>query len=402
MSKYNTDYVVIGAGIVGLSVAMHLSERRPELKIKVLEKENDVSMHQTGHNSGVIHSGIYYKPGSSKAILCLDGQKRLYDFCKKHGIKHERCGKLIVATCEAELPALDMLFERGKENGLNGLRMLSSNEIRELEPHVTALQGIFVESTGIVDYKEVSRKYKEIIELNGGEVCLGYLVREIRPNDSGFVISTNKGDIRSKYLINCAGLHSDSIAKLSGASPKIRIIPFRGEYYKLTAQKEYLVNNLIYPVPDLKFPFLGAHFTRMINGDREVGPTAVLAFKKEGYKLSDFDIKDMVGNFLFIGFWKLCFKYWKIGFKEMRNSFFKSLYTYEVKKLIPEITTADLIETGAGVRAQAVDNNGKLIDDFYFVEQRNALHVLNAPSPAATASLAIGDRIATMVLEYTK
>ncbi len=391
------DVIIVGAGIVGLATGLKLLERKPGLKLLILDKENEVAMHQTGHNSGVIHSGIYYKPGSLKAENCLRGYKMLIDFCDRNNIKYDLCGKVIVATNEKELPLLDNIFKRGVENKLEGIKKISAEEVHKIEPHVNCIAGIWVPQTGIINYKDVSNKYAEIIIESGGEIQLDREVISISNKDI-ISVETNNGSYECSRLINCKGLYSDKVTKMTRPDINLKIIPFRGEYYKISSEKQYLVKNLIYPVPDPEFPFLGVHFTRMIGGGIEAGPNAVLAFKREGYKKTDFSLSDTMDTLAFPGFRKIAMKYWKTGMGEMYRSFSKAAFTKALQKLLPEITENDLVPGGSGVRAQACDVNGNLLDDFMIAEAGNVINVCNAPSPAATSSLSIGDTIAEMVV----
>jgi L-2-hydroxyglutarate oxidase len=393
------DIVIIGGGIVGLATAYQLLSQKPGLQITLLEKEASVAQHQTGNNSGVIHSGIYYKPGSLKALNCIRGYHQLIDFCRDHGVPFELCGKIIVATDTHELPLLENLHTRGLQNGLTGLKKLKAEELKEYEPHVAGIAGIFVPQTGIVDYREVAKQYAEQIQKLGGEIRLSEKVEDIRTTNNGAEVVTTKGTYATKLVINCAGLYSDKIARLTSEQVNVKIIPFRGEYYKLRKEREGLVKNLIYPVPDPNFPFLGVHFTRMMRGGVEAGPNAVLAFRREGYKKSDINLGELSESLLWPGFQKVAFKYWKTGVGEMYRSFSKAAFTRALQKLIPEITQEDLVEGGAGVRAQACDREGGLVDDFMIVEERHAVNVCNAPSPAATSSLAIGETVAGIALK---
>ena len=389
------DIAIIGGGIVGLATAKALVEQT-RAKVVVLEAEDHVAAHQTGHNSGVIHSGLYYKPGSLKAQNCTAGREAMYRFCAERGIKHERCGKIVVATSEAELPALAELERRGTANGLKGLKRLKGPELKDYEPHVAGIAGLHVPETGIVDFPGVTEAYAAIIRERGGEVLLQHPVSGIQHQDGELVLEAGKEVIRAGHLINCAGLQSDRIARMAGSDPGVKIIPFRGEYYELVPAKHALVRNLIYPVPDARFPFLGVHFTRMVKGGVEAGPNAVLAFKREGYTRSSFSGRDMAELMGYSGFWKMAAKYWKTGAGEFHRSFSKAAFVKALQKLMPEIQEPDLVPAGAGVRAQAVDPNGALIDDFRIVEAEKMIHVLNAPSPAATASLSIGESIAAL------
>lgn len=391
------DFAIVGGGIVGLSTGMSLVQRYPNARIVVLEKESRWAFHQTGNNSGVIHSGIYYKPGSFKAKFCREGSRSMVQFCQEHGIDYEVCGKVIVATKTNELLQLENLYKRGLENGLS-VTKISAEEVKEIEPHVRCLAGIQVPTTGIVDYKQVGQKYAELIESQGGELRLNTRVEKISETDKGQVIETNKGTFKTRFLINCAGLHSDRIAKLGQVNPQAKIVPFRGEYYELTPEKRYLVKTLIYPVPNPDFPFLGVHFTRMIDGSVHAGPNAVLSMKREGYKKTDFDLRDFAEVMTYPGFWKLAAKHADEGIQEMIRSFSKAAFVHSLQKLIPEVQASDLIPTHAGVRAQALMNDGKLVDDFLIVKGENSVHVCNAPSPAATSSIEIGNAIAQQVL----
>ena len=392
------DFCVAGGGIVGLSTAMHLLQQRPGAGVIVLEKEAEAGQHQTGNNSGVIHSGLYYKPGSSKAKTCVEGRTRMVEFCREHKIAHDVCGKIVVATEEYELPKLGELFARANANGIKGVEEIGPERLREIEPHVRGIKGLWVPTTGIVDYPGVARKYVELIRKNGGTVQTGCRVLRIVSDAAETVVSTNTGEIRAKTLINCCGLHSDRVAKLAGIKPGARIVPFRGEYYKLKPDRCGLVRNLIYPVPDPRFPFLGVHFTRMILGGVEAGPNAVLAFKREGYTRTSFNLRDTFDTLTYPGFWKLAFKYWRTGIGEIHRSISKAAFVRALQKLLPDIRAEDLEDGGAGVRAQALLPDGALVDDFKIIREGSAVHVLNAPSPAATASLSIGDQIAKMGL----
>ena len=386
------DFAIIGGGIVGLSTALALGRRYPDAKVLVLEKESSWAYHQTGHNSGVIHSGIYYKPGSLKAKLCREGNSLLIEFCQKHGIKYDICGKVIVATESEELPVLENIYQRGLANGLN-VSKISAEEVREIEPHVSCLAGIKVPSSGIVNYKQVGQKYAELVDKGGGELHLNTKVERIVANGQGQVLETTQGAFEVKFAINCAGLFSDRMAKLGGVDPKAKIVPFRGEYYELRPEKRGLVKHLIYPVPNPNFPFLGVHFTRMIDGSIHAGPNAVLSLKREGYRKQDVDLRDMLEVFSYPGFWRLVAKHGLVGAQEIVRSFSKQAFVRSLQKLIPEVQGDDLVSAEAGVRAQALMGDGKLVDDFLLVRGENAVHVCNAPSPAATASLAIGRAI---------
>lgn len=395
----NYDVIVIGGGIVGLATALKLKTSNPFLQVLLIEKETELAKHQTGNNSGVIHSGLYYKPGSLKAKNCIHGYHLLIDFCKENGVPFELCGKIVVATDRQELPLLENLYLRGQQNGLQNLKKLKKEELKEYEPHVNGLEGIFVPQTGIVDYKRVSDKYAEVLKSKGGEINLGEQVIEIQLEKSKAVVITQKQSYSTKLIVNCAGLYSDKVAGMTVKNLNVKIIPFRGEYFKLRKEKEYLVKNLIYPVPDPNFPFLGVHFTRMAKGGVEAGPNAVLAFKREGYKKSDINLSELAETLAWPGFQKVASKYWRTGFGEMYRSFSKAAFTKALQKLIPEIQESDLVEGGAGVRAQACDRNGGLVDDFMILEEMHAINVCNAPSPAATSSLSIGETVAALALK---
>jgi L-2-hydroxyglutarate oxidase len=392
------DITIIGGGIVGTATGVSILKEK-NLKLLLLEAESSLAAHQTGNNSGVIHSGLYYKPGSLKAANCTIGREMMYAFCEKHKIQFDRCGKIVVATSKDEIPALNMLEERGRANGLIGIKRLSASEIKEYEPHASGIDGLFVPQTGIVDYVAVTNKYADLIREKGGEIITNSKLASVKRDGKDFILFTEHDEYKSKFVVNCAGLQSDRIAKMFGVDPKLQIIPFRGEYYKLKKEKQYLVKNLIYPVPDPQFPFLGVHFTRMINGGVEAGPNAVLAFKREGYKKTDFSFQDLLEMKLYPGFWKMAAKYYKMGFQEFRRSFSKDLFVKSLQKLIPEIQYDDIEVGGAGVRAQALERDGKLVDDFRIIEAERMIHVLNAPSPAATASLSIGKTISEMVIK---
>ncbi len=392
------DIIVVGAGIVGLATSLKILEKNNTLKLLLLEKEEKVSKHQTGNNSGVIHSGIYYKPGSMKAINCIRGYQMLIDFCNKNDVEYKICGKVIVAADQKEIPYMEKLIERGLQNGLKGLKKLNYSEVKEIEPFTSSVAGIFVQQTGIIDYKMVSEKYAEIIKHYNSEIKFNQTVSDIKIKTDYCEVITNSNTFTSKIVITCAGLYSDRIAKTTHPELDIRIIPFRGEYYKLKEEKKYLVNTLIYPVPDPNFPFLGVHFTRMIDNKVEAGPNAVLAFKREGYTKTSFDFIDTFETLTWPGFHKIIKKNWKTGLGEYYRSLNKKAFVKALQKMIPEITKDDLVKGGAGVRAQACSKNGGLIDDFFIIEDRRVIHVLNAPSPAATSSLSIGDFIADKAL----
>ncbi|MEK6480673.1 L-2-hydroxyglutarate oxidase [Catalinimonas sp. 4WD22] len=396
------DIVVIGGGIVGLATALKIKEQKPALKLALIDKEQKLAAHQTGHNSGVIHSGIYYKPGSLKAQNCIRGYQMLLDFCDKHEITYDLCGKVIVATCQQEIPQLDKIFERGTQNGLQNLKRISKSELKEYEPHVNGVDAIFVPQTGIIDYKVVANTYAKLIEKLDGSIFSGHKVTDIVSKGSETHVITDKRTFETSLVVNCAGLYSDKIARLTSEKLNLKIIPFRGEYYEIKPERQYLVNNLIYPVPDPNFPFLGVHFTRMIHGGVEAGPNAVLAFQREGYTKSDINLKELAETLSWPGFQKVAMKYWKTGFGEMYRSFSKSAFTKALQKLIPEIKEADLEVAEAGVRAQACDREGGLIDDFLILEEKEAINVCNAPSPAATSSLSIGQTVSELALKRFK
>ncbi len=390
------DVAIVGAGIVGLTTAYEYLKKNPTGKLLLIEKEPKVATHQTGNNSGVIHSGIYYRPGSLKAKNCRFGVKKLLRFCNEYGIKYDLCGKLIIANNKSEIPRLMKLYDRGLKNNIPNIKLLDEDEIKELEPHTIGIKGIHVPSTGIIDYQDVCNACVNTIEQNGGKIQLNSKVIDLVQANDGIVIETTNGSFHSKSIINCAGLYSDRIAKMTEANLGIKIIPFRGEYYKLTPDRTHLVKNLIYPVPNPEFPFLGVHFTRKIDGTVEAGPNAVLAFSREGYTKTDInfiDLFDMVG---YPAFWKLGKRYWKIGSTEMLRSYLKVFFVKALRKLIPEIESNDLIHGGSGVRAQALTKNGKLLDDFFIIRNKKIIHVLNAPSPAATSAFAIADHIVSV------
>ncbi len=395
----NYDCIIIGAGIVGLATAYKIIKQKPHLRIAILDKEDGVAMHQTGHNSGVIHSGIYYKPGSLKAINCINGYNMMLNFCNKNEIKYELCGKLIVAINEKEIIELDKLYERGLNNGLDKIAILNKQQILEKEPNMAGIKAINVPYTGIINYTHVCQKLAELYLHLGGEIFTQHKVENII-NYNGFseIITPQKTFI-SKQYINCAGLYSDKVSAYTQHKIDTRIIPFRGEYYMLKPEKRNLINNLIYPVPDASFPFLGVHFTRMIDGGVEVGPNAVFAFKREGYKISDVDLTELMESLAWPGFQKVMIKYWKTGMGEFYRSFSKAAFTRALQRLVPSVQEDDLLPAQAGVRAQACDRLGGLIDDFKIIEDANAIHILNAPSPAATSSLSIGNTIAGIMIK---
>ena len=389
MNSHSYDIGIIGGGIIGLATAMRLTQEFPDLRVAVLEKEPEIALHQTGHNSGVIHAGIYYAPGSQKANFCSIGGRMLRDFCDERGIEYEMCGKLIVAIDDGEVPRLEELYRRGTANGAEGLEMIGAERLRELEPHAAGVRAIWSPNTGIIDFAEVSRAYATEMLEAGGELISGARVTGISRNGGEVRLETTAGDLSVKHVINCAGLQVDQVARMMGVDVGVRIIPFRGEYYSLKPERDHLVKGLLYPVPDPAMPFLGVHFTRRISGSVEAGPNAVLALKREGYRKTSFDLGDAVGTLTYPGFWRLSFKYWKSGISEQYRSMVKSVFVRSLQTLVPEIRGEDLHQPGAGVRAQAVDRKGQLLQDFSIAETEQAIHVLNAPSPGATASLTI-------------
>ncbi|EAZ83027.1 L-2-hydroxyglutarate oxidase [Algoriphagus machipongonensis] len=394
------DIIIVGGGIVGLATGLKIQQSNPALKIAILEKEDQLAKHQTGNNSGVIHSGLYYKPGSLKATNCINGYHELVKFCEEEKIPFEITGKVVVATKEEQKPLLNNLLERGLQNGLEGTRPISLEELKQYEPHCVGVAAIHVPQTGIVDYFQVALAYGRKIIQQDGEIFLNHKVLSSSNLNGINLIETSKGEFQSKLVINCAGLYSDKVAQMNESEPlDVKIIPFRGEYYKLKEEKEYLVKNLIYPVPDPNFPFLGVHFTRMMKGGVEAGPNAVLAFRREGYKKSQINLSELAESLAWPGFQKVAAKYWKTGFGEMYRSFSKASFTKALQELIPEIQESDLTDGGAGVRAQACDRTGGLLDDFAIRESAHAINVLNAPSPAATSSLSIGGTVAEMALK---
>lgn len=392
------DVVIAGAGIVGLATALQLQRRRPDWKIAVLDKEHAVAMHQSSRNSGVIHSGIYYRPGSLRATNCRRGYQLLLAFCQEHGIPHDICGKVIVAVNQDERSALEQIYQRGIQNGLKGLRKIGAEETREIEPYVQAVEAVWVPQAGIIDYGLLTRKYAQIFEQNGGTLHFGQEVRDIKEQNDGIVVIA-ESIFNTRILVNCTGLYSDKIARLSGMEPNVQILPFRGEFYDLKPEAQHLVRNLIYPVPNPNFPFLGVHFTRMIQGGIEAGPNAVLAFQREGYSRWNVHLKELAETLSYPGFRKIALKYWRDGWAEMQRSYSKNHFVKALKRLIPEISPDDLVPGRSGVRAMACDNDGNLLDDFLVISRPGIVNVCNAPSPAATASLAVGETIAATVLE---
>lgn len=394
------DAVIIGGGIVGLASALALLGRRPGARVVVLEKETKLAAHQTGRNSGVIHAGLYYKPGSLKATTCARGRALLERFCEEHGVPFERCGKVVVATTEAEVPRLDELERRARANGLEGVRRIGVAELREREPHGTCVAALVVPQTGIVDYAEVARAYAAEVVRRGGELRIGARATAIRQSHDGVVVESTAGAVEARVLVACAGLESNRVARQAGLATDLAIVPFRGEYWMLSPERSHLVRHLIYPVPDPAFPFLGVHFTRRIGGGVEAGPNAVLALAREGYTRTSFDARDAWDIARFPGFWRMAAKNWLPGLREQMRSFSRDAFARACAALVPEVTSSNLAPGGAGVRAQALRRDGMLVDDFAVVEGTRMVHVLNAPSPAATASLAIGEDIAERALRW--
>jgi len=396
------DLTIIGGGILGLATALKVTAAHPNIRLLILEKEAGIARHQTGNNSGVIHSGLYYRPGSIKARSCVTGRKELIAFCDENAVPYEICGKVVVATSQEEVPRLEELHRRGLSNGLQNLEIIGPQRLKEIEPHAIGVKGLYVPETGIVDYRKVAQAYADKVRDANGDIRLSQRVVGILDRPDEVVLQTYGGDYRTKYLINCCGLHSDIVAKMMGGASangneeEHRIIPFRGEYYKIAPERQFLVRNLIYPVPDPTFPFLGVHFTRMAKGGVEAGPNAVFAYAREGYRHTDINLGDLWRTVSFKGFWAMTGKYWQTGFGELYRSFSKSAFVHALQKLLPEIRENDLVPGGAGVRAQAVSASGALVDDFVIKQSRNTIHVLNAPSPGATASLAIGQQICEM------
>ena len=389
--------MIVGGGIVGLATGYRLGERFPRARLTILEKENAVGQHQTGHNSGVLHCGLYYQPGSLKARLAVAGIRQMVAFCQENGIRHEVCGKLVVAADDDEVSRLRLLQERGRANGLEGLRWLTRDEIREIEPYAGGVAALHVPQEGIVDYPRVSQTLATRLRERGARVVTRAQVKRITRAGNTWIAETTAGDFESDFLINCAGLHCDRVAALAGEHREMRILPFRGEYYRLKSERQYLVRNLIYPVPDPRFPFLGVHFTRLIGGGVEAGPNAVLAFAREGYRKTDINVRDLFDALSYRGFLRFLKRYPSIAWYELRRSFSRELFCRSLQRLVPEVRKEDLDTGGSGVRAQAISPAGELVQEFCLIARPNALHVLNAPSPAATASLAIGREIATMV-----
>lgn len=391
--RHSFDATIIGGGIVGLATAMKLCGTAPHLRVAVLEKENQVGFHQTGHNSGVIHSGIYYRPGSLKARMCIAGALELIRFCREHDVPYELCGKVVVAVTPEEIPRLNELHRRGTANGVPGMRLMDPLEVQALEPHVHCIRGLHVPTTGIVDFGRVAQAYAQVFQTRGGRLLLGFRLLGVDSKKDRLVLETSRGDIHTKMLINCAGLYSDRIARMAGMDPPCQIVPFRGEYYRIAPHASHRVRNLIYPVPDPRFPFLGVHFTRMIDGKVEAGPNAVLAWAREGYTKNCIAAADLLEILRYKGFWRLARRYWKPAGDEVIRSYSRTRFARALQQLIPTIGPQDLLPGGAGVRAQALGKDGALLDDFVILSRGRMVHVLNAPSPAATSALAIAEHI---------
>jgi (S)-2-hydroxyglutarate dehydrogenase len=396
MTDSRHNVIIVGGGIVGLAVALEITRRFPRLLPLVIEKEDGVGRHQSGHNSGVIHSGVYYKPGSLKARLCVEGARAMIDFCREHGLPQQVCGKVIVATRVEEFPRLEELRRRGEANGLTGLQLIEPEQLRQIEPHASGLRALVVPSTAATDYSAVCGKYADLIRAQGGNILTSTAVTGLRRFPSEVVVETSGPVFSTDYLINCAGLFSDRISRMAGDEPEVMIAPFRGEYYDLIPERSSLVRALIYPVPDPRFPFLGVHFTRRVSGSVDAGPNAVFAFRREGYRRTDFKLKDLASSLAFPGFWRMAAKHWRSGLDEVHRSFSKAAFVRALQQLVPEVREQDLVPSGSGVRAQALRRDGTLVDDFQFVQSEKMLHVLNVPSPAATASLLIGRAIVEM------
>ena len=399
MESSQYDIVIIGGGILGLSTAMQLLERSPQWRVAVVEKEEELATHQTGHNSGVMHSGIYYRPGSHKAQFCVAGLNNMVKFCEENEIEFQQCGKVIVALHESELGRLQDLYERGTANGVPDLEIVGPERLKEIEPHTAGVRALWAPHTGIVDFTKVAAAFANKFQQAGGDIFTGAAVKKITRSTGSVALETTKGTLQAKYLINCAGLYADKVASMTGENVGVRIIPFRGEYYTLRQESHHLVSGLIYPVPDPQFPFLGVHFTRNIKGHVEAGPNAVMALRREGYRKRDFSLGDSLGNLAYPGFWKMALKYWKIGMGEVYRSYSRRVFLRDLQRLLPEIQNSDLASGGSGVRAQAVARDGSLLDDFSIIQSGDAIHVLNAPSPGATSSLAIGEHIAGLAIE---
>jgi (S)-2-hydroxyglutarate dehydrogenase len=400
MDSTEYEVVIIGGGIIGLSTAMQLLRRYPRIgKVAVLEKEAELATHQTGHNSGVIHSGIYYRPGSWKSQFCVGGVKKLIQFCEENEIEYEQCGKVIVATDESELGRLQNLYERGIANGVEGLELVEPERLKEIEPHTFGIKALWSPKTGIIDYVKVASAHAMRFQQAGGGIYTSAPVQKITNSAGSLTIETSRGTLQARHIINCAGLYADKVAEMMGEQTDVRIIPFRGEYYTLRPESQHLVKGLIYPVPDPRFPFLGVHYTRNIHGQVEAGPNAVLALAREGYRKSDVDLVESWEAVTFPGFWKMSMQHWKTGVAEFHRSYSKKVFVHDLQRLLPEIRSEDLSPGGAGVRAQAVSRSGALLDDFSILRGQKAVHVLNAPSPGATSSLAIGEHLVGLAAE---
>ncbi len=399
MESSQYDIAIVGGGILGLSTAMQLLERAPQWRVAVIEKEEQLATHQTGHNSGVMHSGIYYRPGSHKAQFCVAGLNNMVKFCEENEIEYQQCGKVIVALHESEFGRLDDLLQRGTANGVPDLEMVGPERLKEIEPHTAGVRALWAPHTGIVDFTKVAAAFANKFQQAGGDIFTGAAVKKITNSSGSVALETTKGILQAKHLINCAGLYADKVASMTGEKVAVRIIPFRGEYYTLRPESHHLVSGLIYPVPDPQFPFLGVHFTRNIKGHVEAGPNAVMALRREGYRKRDFNLGESLGNLAYPGFWKMAMKYWKIGMGEVYRSYSRRVFLHDLQRLIPEIQNSDLDSGGSGVRAQAVARDGSLLDDFSIIQGRDAIHVLNAPSPGATSSLAIGEHIAGLAID---
>jgi len=396
------DIAIIGGGIVGLATGWQLLNQQPDLRIVVLEKESAIATHQTDRNSGVIHSGIYYKPGSAKAVNCVKGHHMLIDFCKTFGVPFELCGKVIVANQESQFPVLEGIFNRGIENGLQGIAKLDARDVRDIEPHCNAIQGIWVPQAGIVDYRQVANSLAELILYKGGNILTGFDVQQLRQESDRVTIFSPNREVESRYVISCAGLYADRIAKMAGLTPPHQIVPFRGEFYSLSPDASKLVRGLIYPVPDINFPFLGVHLTKRIHGGVEAGPNAVLAFRREGYKHLDFHLGEFAEALRYRGFHRLALKHWRKGVDEMKRSFSKTAFLKSLQELVPELRSEHITRSRSGVRAQALDKHGNMVDDYVLMEQDRILHLLNAPSPAATSCLSIGEFVAAKACEKVR
>ena len=399
MESSQYDIAIIGGGILGLSTAMQLLERAPQWRVAVIEKEEQLATHQTGHNSGVMHSGIYYRPGSHKAQFCVAGLNNMVKFCDENEIEYQQCGKVIVALHESEFGRLDDLMQRGTANGVPDLEMVGPERLKEIEPHTAGVRALWAPHTGIVDFTKVAAAFANKFQQAGGDIFTGAAVKKITNTSGNVALEIAKGTLQAKHLINCAGLYADKVASMSGEKLGVRIIPVRGEYYTLRPESHHLVSGLIYPVPDPQFPFLGVHFTRNIKGHVEAGPNAVMALRREGYRKRDFSLGESLGNLAYPGFWKMAMKYWKIGLGEVYRSYSRRVFLRDLQRLIPEIQNSDLDSGGSGVRAQAVARDGSLLDDFSIIQGRDAIHVLNAPSPGATSSLAIGEHIEPLAMD---